>query len=826
MIAALNLSVILGSEVLFSKDLLRCFYPFKGYLRERLLAGDFPLWTPLLGLGIPFAALPEVGAFYPLNALLFLPWPASIGIFLVSHLLLAAWGTFRFLKEMALGPAACAFGTMGFSLSGYVLSMFSTSGLYLMGIAWMPVALFLARRILAGSTVYPVIGLGLATACQILTGEVQSTVFTALFIVSIGIAERRYDLRSVLRLLTSGLIGIALSAHQLILSISHLQLSRRASGISLDEAAALSLHPLRLLETAVFGLLGATADMENYIGLSLNALGHGRTRVLPWSASVYMGSVVLVFLLSALFRPRKLPRWAIAVGVVGVTGLLLALGDRTPLFGLYHRVLPLAGYFRYPEKLFVLTAFAAPVIAAVGVDRWRTFSRERESRGYGLYGSVAAACAALLGLLACTGLVSRYLIGKDPHVETLAPGVVIARAILTEISLLLAAGGGLWLIRRRWPHRTGVVAAVAVTVQMTIAQAYIVRRAPRDLYPAKHVVAEALRERSDPNRPVRLINSPFSPPLYAGCVRSQQDVERAYWLQTILALNTGLLYDIGQYHAYVGMGSAGYPQFWKVTKPFHRRLMDLLSIPYGMFPLDHEVTRDPSIVRILGERIPCLFIGESRTALPLIRPVEAMRQVPSVPAAIDRLGRDEAVGRGAVVLVEADPLPWRQPPARPVDKAEEGCRATSLSTDGVTGTCTVATPRIVVINVAYHPFLVASADGNPSPLVKANGIVSAMRLEPGTHRIEIRYREPYLPVGLGISLTALILSLGVLAATFRKTSRHPHPSATALSTFRVLFDTATPLPSPDSARTPFEPTHRSRPSPEGSRSPGSRARSS
>ncbi len=69
-----------------------------------------------------------------------------------------------------------------------------------------------------------------------------------------------------------------------------------------------------------------------------------------------------------------------------------------------------------------------------------------------------------------------------------------------------------------------------------------------------------------------------------------------------------------------------------------------------MFPLDHRVSKDPSVVGILGKALPCLFTCESRTALPLIHPMDAIRQVPSLTDAIDQIRRDDAVPKGEIVI--------------------------------------------------------------------------------------------------------------------------------------------------------------------------------
>lgn len=51
---------------------------------------------------------------------------------------------------------------------------------------------------------------------------------------------------------------------------------------------------------------------------------------------------------------------------------------------------------------------------------------------------------------------------------------------------------------------------------------------------------------------------------------------------------------------------------------------------------------------------------------------------------------------------------------------------------------------VVVINAAFVPFWHASADGHPAMLAEANGAQMAVRVAPGTRRLELRYQRPRL----------------------------------------------------------------------------------
>ena len=51
----------------------------------------------------------------------------------------------------------------------------------------------------------------------------------------------------------------------------------------------------------------------------------------------------------------------------------------------------------------------------------------------------------------------------------------------------------------------------------------------------------------------------------------------------------------------------------------------------------------------------------------------------------------------------------------------------------------------------------ATVDGSPAPLVRANLIMRAVSLEPGTHRIDMRFRTPGLTAGAVVTLLCLLV---------------------------------------------------------------------
>lgn len=104
-------------------DQLLYFAPWRQFMREEFLAGNFPLWNPFLLAGAPFAACIQAAPFHPLNAgLLWLPAvPFSL---LSAFLKLFCAGVFTGLHLRRLGATerGAILGAVVFALGGYMVA--------------------------------------------------------------------------------------------------------------------------------------------------------------------------------------------------------------------------------------------------------------------------------------------------------------------------------------------------------------------------------------------------------------------------------------------------------------------------------------------------------------------------------------------------------------------------------------------------------------------------------------------------------------------------------------------------------------------------------
>jgi hypothetical protein len=78
-------------------------------------------------------------------------------------------------------------------------------------------------------------------------------------------------------------------------------------------------------------------------------------------------------------------------------------------------------------------------------------------------------------------------------------------------------------------------------------------------------------------------------------------------------------------------------------------------------------------------------------------------------------------------------------------------------------TAVVRHPAYLVLSDAYYPGWTAAVDGRPAPIYSANLALRAVRLEPGRHRVEFRYRPGSFRAGLDLCGAGLLGLAGCAA---------------------------------------------------------------
>ena len=362
-------------------------------------------------------------------------------------------------------------------------------------------------------------------------------------LAAVGFVVRwwRRGWHSQLGVMSLGLAGSAtlaavLTAAQLLPAIEFTQRTNHASARP-DEVYQFTVVPWRLVELAWPNIFGTPFESNDYWGDAIRTPG-----VPPkaWVPSLYLGGLTLAMALSSL-TIRHGPPWRVWLTVIAAMSLLGSLGSYTsPIWlarALYftsssatlHNWLPNLGpmdpfdlqpirldgnlrdsdgsfywwlatslpafrQFRYPAKLFTLTALATAALAGLGWDRLSAGKARGPTIVFG--GLVVLTMAALAVAAAERGPIFAWLDALKIS-SSFGPFEAVAAYQATIRSLghaLIVAGLGLILtiLARKRPILACSTALILTTTDLAVANARFVLTVPQSVFELKPEVLKAI----------------------------------------------------------------------------------------------------------------------------------------------------------------------------------------------------------------------------------------------------------------------------------------------------------------------------------------------
>ena len=431
--------ILFTNLVITSYDTFTIFYPHRTAAAQALLAGRLPLWNPSHLMGAPLLANPQVAIFYPLNwPFLGLPPGPSLAWTMALHYLLAALFMYAFARQALhlIRPAAWLAGLV-FALGGFLsgqsghLNQVSVA-------AWLPLVLLAAWHIWQAPTPRRIAAGAVIIALQVLAGHSQESymILLALAAYAVFLAVDSYGWRHLRRagsrllaVAAAVVLGIGLSAVQLLPTLELSRLSIRSGGLSLQQASSFSLKPQDIALALLPNYAAAPpAEMAGYIGVV---------------------ALLLAVLGAARFPRRPLARFFI---IGALAGLVMALGRYTPVYWLAYYSMPGVNLFRVPARWLFLYTFAMSALAGMGLQvalqQWQ-LTRLHVPRGW----VVAALLAGVVALVSV------------PWLHLPPPQVIVAWIALALLFSVLLAGG----LAQRRPQVFILLIVLATSAELYLA---------------------------------------------------------------------------------------------------------------------------------------------------------------------------------------------------------------------------------------------------------------------------------------------------------------------------------------------------------------------
>ena len=193
--------------VLIKRDAFQLFLPLKQYIFDRLSQGELPQWFPYEGLGRPLISLTVMGVFHPFTLLYWLlPVQDAYRLATLLCCLMGAAGTFFLARSLGISRSGAAIGSIGFSCSGYVMSL-TENLLYLYSTCALPLFLYALERTCRTGRKTWLVWAGLVWASIILNGDIQTAYYVGFVALHLDDYAGGRDAASRTRTRTAGRCG-------------------------------------------------------------------------------------------------------------------------------------------------------------------------------------------------------------------------------------------------------------------------------------------------------------------------------------------------------------------------------------------------------------------------------------------------------------------------------------------------------------------------------------------------------------------------------------------------------------------------------------------
>lgn len=710
------------------------FAPQVQFMAASFGRGEWPWWTPNVFAGHPQIADPQSMIFSPPFFVLALfdkaPGPWAIDSVVLVMLLAAGLGVLWLTDDLGwhwiggfIAAVCFAFGAaMAWRMQhfGQVLSL-----------AYLPFAMLFLRLAIGKGSLVAGAGAGLFAAF-ILLGRDQVGLLAiyllsayALMLLASGKSIAANVRRAVLPLGMGAVVGVALVAIPILLTVALAGQSNRPA-IAFMDAAAGSLHPALLITGLVPHLFGAAGEMRDYWGPPSFAWADTGLFLAQNMGQVYLGALPLLLITIGAVRGMLWQPGIRFFTIAWLLALLYALGWYTPMFRVFHEVLPGVSFYRRPADAVFLIGGLGAFLAGYVVHRM--VSEAREGRPLGAVAMAAVAgCMALLFAIAVSFAV---MFGKLESAD-----VPLLKALLWVSLAVGALGLAMWLIPIR-PVLAGLIVVAVASVDI------IVNNGPNG---ASALPTETLAILEPDGRDTTIAK------LKQLTTATETDTRRDRIELVGLGYhwpNTPLTHDLhatlganpvrlSHYVAATGAGDTvaegGQRAFPPLFPSYDSTLANLLGLRF-IATGDPIEEIDPSLrsgrLKLVA-RTPKAYIYENPRARPRVLFATEARTVEF--SDIVRTGVWPDVSFDGVVLLEQG-VSSERGKRRPGEIAIQSYRNTVVE-------LRVSSPDggWAVLNDVWHPWWRAEVDGRRAPILKANVLFRAVQVPPGAHTVRFTF---------------------------------------------------------------------------------------
>ena len=697
----------------FWGDTTNSYWPDLAFFTRSIAQGEFPLWNPSERGGFPFAFDPQPGVLHPVNWL-FVAAGLVLGhvtyaLFqwkILVHLSITCIGWYSWLTRR-VSRAAALVGALGATFGCYTLQHVHYGLIW--PIAFVPWFLTALDRWVATRKTSAALGMGASVGAIVAAGSPPAALYGLIVCAGFGFPQAigalfRATRQERRQLLITGVVAIVLAALLSLPVILGTEQLTAASVLEKRDFDYISSGSLTWHDLLAF-LYPSTSGALVYLGTTLAGL-----------AVVGIG---------CQYR-RSLTQMAFLLGLGGV---LLALGVNSPLLKWVVAVFPPVRFFRLVFRYLYLTQIGLAVLAALGTDALLSLRKNAMVARLMAFGIVVVSALIWLNFRA-DGLKQPSALVQEMFVATRWLGLVFIASILC-----VNRGFAKWA---SFSFGALVLADLCAFVPRSNVLRDGIFELPRNISGAalSNIEADA------PNHRVwDEFGLGFRPGSRLGIrdLRGYMDPLRLANYETMVSQLTispnllerwGVRWVLQADHPYVGSG--------------HKRV--------NYYRLRSAIVREPHVLELPNPKAPAFFTDhfESRRteaglwSVLLGNPLGARLQLPSQFPNVQQgsLARDNNATSNPIIEL----------PARLIER-----RNNRLLFE-------IDTPKSgwFVVNEAYFPGWRAWVDGIETPVYRVDGWIRGLQISKGSHRVELKFHPILWTISASVAV-ALWIGLGALA---------------------------------------------------------------
>lgn len=705
------------------------------YASRALSQGHGLLWNELQNCGRPFFASIQMALLSPVNWLSLIADPEAALLPTVAvNLAIGGAGMYFLSRELGLGRLAAFCAALAFELGGVCGELARWSSYLIASYAWLPTVALFCERIVRAPRVRSGLGLAAALTLMLLAGFPQILAFAYQW-VALRTLWALASLRGEARLRTLRILALGLLLPPLF------------GAIQLLPSSELAAESVRNRTLTLEEMQPGTADRHGF-----RAFRQKLEDRMPGVGGLFpVVAIVLAGLAFAAPSRRRMAVFYLASGIV-----FFALAFSPHVFEAYQQ-LPTGRLFRRPARFVWITGFSFSVLVGFGTQVLSDFAAlARRDRAIGVaavvcglatfhllspngfmvweWGLVAATLALLAGALAVVQL--------RPVARLVLPTLLVCNLIVLSLQPPRESDSG----RFEGPIDLGVLRRSEWAFDLVKRLGSVHDR----VYPLAALFDYTLTHKTP---------SIFGVPSIADYenVATRRYAElfvHMLWGRPMRALN-----------------DFSYPEQWI---PRDRALLDLLAGRYLI--VDATAGEDVATLRpapTLLERRASLSVYENLQALPRAFYVPRIEVVEDPGELLARLASRDHRPR-SVALVEQLPDDGFQG----VEPLGAGVAKIAASRSEVLEVDVSATQAgFLFLSDQYYPGWVASVDGTPTPILRANYVFRVVRVPAGDSKVVFRYRPRSLYLGASVSgITLLGVVVYAAAGGSRRRQRTDRPA--------------------------------------------------